>query len=522
MLAGLSLSLQNLHGKVFSFFNDRVRAIAAGLSLEELRAMSRGEPPTERPNPRYLAHTTSFLLHIRPRYYRKASTWFTHTFRLGFFAVFFFIVEIFTGLILMVYYIPTPEGAYASILRLMSRVPLGEILRDIHRLAAEAMIIVVVLHMVRTYLTGSYKGERTFTWLTGVALLLITLGLSFSGYLLTWDQLAYWAVTIGTSMAEAVPLIGREVNLILRGAADIGSQGLLRFYLLHIVLLPLLGILLLSVHYYRVARKHSISLPAYIEEGDVAEEVKEEAVQRINFIPDLVTHEMFLISLGVLFLLGVSMFFYNAPLEHHADPRQTPLDTQAPWFFLWVQGLLKLGDKTLMGVILPVLFFALLFSVPYLDRNPYRMMHKRPIAITLALVVIIAFVVLSYMGTHHYGIEIPQATRIVQNLAPEEGIGPLRAVPFDQLVPGIYTTNNTEPSELPNELGTVFVDLEAQINEAAAQNTLPEAQAIMIVEERQANLKRVTLRIVWTDLESGERKTYERLIHLHRDRPRGD
>lgn len=214
MLASLNSSLQNLRGKVFPFFNERVRAIAAGLSLEELRAMSRGEPPTERPNPRYLAHTTSLLLHIRPRYYRKASTWFTHTFRLGFLAVFFFMVEIFTGLILMVYYVPTPEGAYASILRLMSGVPFGELLRDIHRLAAEAMIIVVVLHMLRTYLTGSYKGERTFTWLTGVALLLVTLGLSFSGYLLTWDQLAYWAVTIGTSMAEAVPLIGQEVNLI--------------------------------------------------------------------------------------------------------------------------------------------------------------------------------------------------------------------------------------------------------------------------------------------------------------------
>jgi hypothetical protein len=147
-------------------------------------------------------------------------------------------------------------------------------------------------------------------------------------------------------------------------------------------------------------------------------------------------------------------------------------------------------------------------------------MRKRPIAIALGLVIIVAFVVLSYMGTHRYGIEIPQATRIVQNLAPEEGIGPLRAVPYDQLTPGVYNTDNTEISELSPELGMVFVQLEEQINQAA--DTLSEAKAIMIVEERQADLKRVTLRILWTDPESGESKTNEWLVHLHRDRPRGE
>lgn len=439
--------------------------------------------------------------------------------RLGFFTVFLFFVEIITGLSLMLYYVPSPAEAYPSILRLMSQIPFGDLLRDVHRLAGEAMIVFAILHMLRVYLTGSYKGRRTFTWLTGVALLLITLGLAFSGYLLPWDQLAYWAVTIGTSIAEATPLVGRQLNLLLRGAPDIGADGLLRFYLLHIILLPLLATLFLSAHYYRVARIHGISLPAHIDEGNASDELKHAARQRVNFIPDLLTHELFLICLGSLILVAVAVFLYNAPLEHHANPRQTPLDTQSPWFFLWVQGLLKVGDKTLMGVIAPVLLFALLFAIPYLDRSQYRLLRKRPLALLLTVGAGVALVGLSYMGSHHYGIELPPVTQIMQNLAPEEGIGPLRAAPYDQLVVGIYPINETDASALPPALAEVFSEFERQVNGAAAQNALPEAEARMIVEDWQADLKRVTLRIVWTDPENGQRKTQDRIVHLHRNRP---
>jgi quinol-cytochrome oxidoreductase complex cytochrome b subunit len=391
-------------------------------------------------------------------------------------------------------------------------------LRDIHRLAGEAMILFAVLHMIRVYLTGSYKGKRAFTWLTGVFLLLITLGLGFSGYLLPWDQLAYWAVTIGTSMAEATPYIGRELNLLLRGAPEIGANGLLRFYLLHVILLPLLGLLFFSVHYYRVSRVHGISLPARIEEGSLPKETVKEAKQRINFIPDIVTHEIFLVCLGLFGLVVATLFSYDAPLEHHADPRQTPLDTEAPWFFLWVQGLLKLGDKTLMGVIIPVLIVVLLLLVPYLDFNPRRMIRHRPIALVIGAIAIIGLILLSYMGTHHYGITIPPATRIVQNLAPEEGIGPLRAVPYDQLALGVYPTSKTDPQTLPPALRPVFVEFEAQINQAMARGDMDQAQGMMIIEAWQAQLKRVTLRILWVEPETEQRKTYEHLIHLHQDR----
>lgn len=522
-----SLDWNQLKTTAWEKIDNRIRIITAGLSMEELRALMRGDPATERPNPRYKVHVTSFLFHIRPKFYQKASTIFTHTWRLGFFTAFFFFIELFTGLILMVYYSPTPSEAYSSILQLTSNVPYGKMLRDLHRLGAEGMVIFTVLHMVRTYLTGAYKKDRSFTWLTGVLLLLLTLGLSFTGYLLPWDQLAYWAVTIGTSMVEAAPVFGEQANLLLRGAPDIGAGGLLRFYLIHVVLLPLAAILIISVHYYKVAREHSISLPSSYEEEEVPEDKLKEGKQRIDFIPDLLTHEMFLTSVGVLILIILTAFFYDAPLENIANPQATPLDTKAPWYFWWLQGMLKLGDKTLMGIILPTIIFGLLFAIPYLDRNEHRLAYKRPIAIGIGVLTILTLVVLSYMGTPQYLIETPAATRIIQDLAPEEGLGELRAIPFDQLRPGYYEVNVTDPEEMCDdmlwgcpELTAVFEDYTERVNEAADDGRLPEVQALLIIEDWQAGLKKVTPRIIWVDEETGDQKTYERHLFLHADRNR--
>src|SRR5512139_2837754 len=134
--ATLRDSLQTWRKKAYEMLNTRVRAITAGMSLEELRAVMRGEPPTEKPNPRYKVHTTSFIFHIRPRYYEKGSTFFTHTFRLGFFTALAFFIEVITGLILMLYYVPSPDQAYTSIYKLITEVPYGSLLRDLHRLGA--------------------------------------------------------------------------------------------------------------------------------------------------------------------------------------------------------------------------------------------------------------------------------------------------------------------------------------------------------------------------------------------------
>ncbi len=498
------------------------RGIFAGLSLHELRSLLRSDPPTQRPNPRYRAHVNSFLLHIRPRTYPAAATRVTHTWFLGLLAVLLFVVELVTGVLLMILYAPTPEQAYASILAITYYTPFGDLVRDIHRLAAEAMVIVVVLHMARTFVTGSYKGQRAFTWLTGALLLVVTLLLSFSGYLLPWDQLAYWAVTIGTSMAQATPLIGAELNLLLRGAAEIGADGLLRFYLLHVLLLPLAGILLLAVHYYRIARHHGISLPAAVEEGDLAPPARVAAMRKVDFLPTLFVREVVVISTALLALLAAAYYLFDAPLEQQANPFHTPLNTQAPWFFLWVQGLLKLGDKTLMGVIVPLLFFVVLAALPYLDRNPARRWQRRPVAMLLALAVTVTIGVLSYMGTATYGITLPPAVRIAETLAPEESTGALRSLPYDALTPGSYALNQPIAASVSPELLGVLEHYALLVTAAATAGELPNAQAFLDIVERQANLKEVTLRIQWQPVDAEKTATYSRTFYLHRGRNAGN
>lgn len=424
-------------GKVVADGTDHVvRGIMAGLSARELRAILRGDVPTEKPNPRYKAQVRSFVLHLRPKYYQRASTWFTHTWRLGWFSVFFFVVETITGIILMIPYAPTPERAYGDMLYILGNIPFGLFMRDLHRLGAEGMVAVVILHMARVYFTASYKGSRSFTWFTGVILLLVTLVLSFSGYLLPWDQLAYWAVTIGTSMAEAAPVFGNEVNLLLRGGVDIWAGGLLRFYLLHIFLMPLLAIIFISVHYYKVAREHFISLPASVEEGEMEPAVKKHAEERIDLIPNLLIHEVMLASLATFLMILAVATFYHAPLEAHADPQATPLHTEAPWYFLWLQGMLKLGDKSLMGVVLPTIIFAVLFVVPWLDRNPHRLARRRPAAIAIGVMFTVIMVILTYMGTPGYGIETPPAQDILSHLVPATHPGPVKELPWDQVEAG--------------------------------------------------------------------------------------
>ncbi len=557
-----------LRRKIYEMIDNRVRIITAGLNIRELRAVLRGDPPTEKPNPRYKVITTSFIAHLRPRYYPASSTWFTHTFRLGWFTMFFFIVETITGLVLMVYYIPFPDQAYESILEIESNVFFGELMRDLHRLGAEAMVIFTWLHLFRTYFTGSYKGQRTFTWLTGVLLLAITAWLSFTGYLLTWDQLGYWAITVGSSMAEAGPIFGPATNLLLRGGPDIGTGGLLRFYLNHVILFPLLAILFISIHYYKVSREHSISMPAFVEETEIPPSEKKEYTRRIDLIPDLLTHELFLTSIGLFAMLLILYFgWFASPLETHANPLQTPLDTKAPWYFWWLQGMLKidpakiienlsnplltrfglppielsrlLNSKFIMGLVIPPLLVGLLFFIPYIDRNPHRLARKRPFAILWGIAWIFILIALSYMGLPEFGIETPAAIRIVQDLAPEEGMGELRAIPYEELMPGVYVVGQDygldlcpgfsyEPQDSSEQivgcphLTAVFNEYSELLLQAEEDGKLPELAATLMVEQFAPGLKRIVTHIEWVDPDTGALKIEEKQFFLHLDRERAE
>jgi quinol-cytochrome oxidoreductase complex cytochrome b subunit len=236
-------------------------------------------PPDNTRN-RSLAVLTNVFLHLHPVKVRKSGLRLKYTWCAGGTTFFLFLVETVTGLLLMFYYRPTAEYAFSDILDLRSQVPLG-IMREIHRWGAHAMVIAVWLHMMRVFMTGSYKPPREFNWNIGVLLLVLTLLLSFTGYLLPWDQLAMWAVTVGSNMARATPFLGNEgpgaallrvgdISLVHAGddarfallaGRFVGAGALLRFYVLHCVGIPLVAAVLMAVHFWRVRKDGGISGP---------------------------------------------------------------------------------------------------------------------------------------------------------------------------------------------------------------------------------------------------------------------
>jgi quinol-cytochrome oxidoreductase complex cytochrome b subunit len=198
--------------------------------------------------------TSNVFLHLHSvKVSRKSLKW-SYSFGLGIISAIVFGVLIFTGVMLMFYYIPSTEQAYTTMKEIQLSVPLGQFTRNMHRWSAHAMVIAVVLHMARVFYTGAYKPPRELNWIIGVFLLLLTLGASFTGYLLPWDQLAYWAITVGTNIAGYVPGIGEATRSLLLGETVVGQSALIRFYTLHIAILPLAIALLVSIHFWRVRK----------------------------------------------------------------------------------------------------------------------------------------------------------------------------------------------------------------------------------------------------------------------------
>lgn len=423
-----------------------VERVTAGMNIQDIREALRGDDPSRRPNPRLSPHADGFWLHMRPGYFHKDMTGVYPTFRLGWLSTYFVFFETITGVLLMFWYTPSPEIAYGDMLSILSNIPLGQLIRDLHRLGAEAMVMIVALHMMRTWITASYKKPRQFTWFTGVILLVVTGLLSFTGYLLPWDQLALWAVTIGASMAEATPIIGEQVNLLVRGAPELGANGLLRFYMVHVIGLPILLFIFTGVHYYKVII-HGHSLPPQKEQigEDTAKRVPLD--KRVYFIPDILTNELLWMGVTTFIMIVLSIWFYHAPLENHADPQVTPLGTTAPWYFLWIQGALKLGDKFFWGIAFPTILLGLLAVMPYLDVTVSRRYAHRRVSLSVAMLLVSFITIFSYMGLAEFAVSTSAETEILHELTFEPAhshVGVARTVPYEELVPGAYTTAQFE------------------------------------------------------------------------------
>ncbi len=224
------------------------------------RSIFRQPYPTDERSRAYAVMNNVFL-HIHPVRVRQHAVKFAYTFCLGGLSFFLFLVLTITGVYLMFFYVPSVSRAYQDIQAIESSVAFGAFVRNMHRWAAHLMVLTVFLHMIRVFYHGAYKPPREFNWVVGVVLLFCTLWLSFTGYLLPWDQIAFWAITVGTQMALYGPLVGGEVGFILLGGVQVDQGTLLRFYVMHVIAFPLIIAIFLVVHFWRIRKDGGISGP---------------------------------------------------------------------------------------------------------------------------------------------------------------------------------------------------------------------------------------------------------------------
>ncbi|MFQ6000218.1 MAG: cytochrome b N-terminal domain-containing protein, partial [Anaerolineae bacterium] len=274
--------------------------------------------------------TSNFFLHIHPPRVHLHSLEPAYTLGLGVITVSLFAILCITGFLLMFYYVPAVESAYSKMQDLIFVVSFGRLVRNLHRWTSDGMVIVVFLHMCRVFYTGAYKPPREFNWLVGVALLLLTLVASFTGYLLPWDQLSFWAVTVATEIIGYIPLLGERVRFLLLGGSSVGGETLVRFYAFHVALIPLALAILISYHLWRIRKDGGLARPRESEQ--------EKRKKTVLSFPRLVYIEIsILLGVSIIFLL-ISLLF-DAPLGGIANPEFPPNPAKAPWFFLGLQEL---------------------------------------------------------------------------------------------------------------------------------------------------------------------------------------
>ena len=385
------------------------------------------------------AVVSNFLLHWFPAKALKASLDWNYSMWLGTISAALLLLLVLSGMPLLFLYVPSVERAYQTVKDIEYVITFGSWIRSVHRLAAHLMVAAVALHLARVFLTGAYKNgsgrgqKREWNWVLGVAMLLTTLFLSFTGYLLPWDQLAYWAVTVGTNIASSIPFVGPKIRELLLGGRVIEQSTLIRFYVLHIVALPgLLGVLFVY-HMWRIRKDGGLAradreallreraevAPAATKTYTLlgiargtAPTIRASSIEArdatVNSVPDL-TRRAAIVNFGTIALLSIMAVFIRSPLEEPANALVTPNPAKAPWYFLWLQEIvtdttLHLGSFTINGaliggVVLPGLLVTLLTLWPWLDRSPAgatgvwfaRDRRTQNLVFILLAVVIVAF-----------------------------------------------------------------------------------------------------------------------------------
>ncbi len=299
---------------------------------------------------------------------------------IGSMAVFFFVIQVFTGSLLAFNYAPTPGEAYNSVKYIMTELTGGPLIRGLHHWGASMMLIIVVLHMIQVFIYGAYKKPREATWMVGVTLLLITLAFGLTGYLLPWDNRAYFGTVVTTQIASQAPIAGPYLLRLLGSQGSVGNVTFSRFYALHTVLLPPLTIILIGIHIYLV-RKHGVAAAP----GDTAPKRK--------FFPEQVFKDTVGVAIAFI-ILFVMAVVAKVPLERLADPTDTAYIPRPEWYFLFLFQMLKFFKgplETVGSVVLPGLAVLTLFLVPFIDRGPMIRLGKRTFAISFVILAAIAW-----------------------------------------------------------------------------------------------------------------------------------
>ncbi|MFV0591999.1 MAG: cytochrome b N-terminal domain-containing protein [Draconibacterium sp.] len=303
---------------------------------------------------------TKFLLHLHPRKIESRAIVFTRTFGLGGIAALLLIILFLSGMLLRFAYVPSGAGAYDSIIRLQEQVIFGELLRNLHYWSAMLLVVVSFLHLTRVFYSQAIYFERRKNWLYGLLLMFLVVSSNFTGYLLPWDQLSFWAVTIMTNMLGYIPVVGNSLADVIRGGDAVSEETLLRFYNFHTGLLPLLMVLFISIHFWLVRKAKGVAIPI------------SEKANKVDTFPNLVYKEV-LTALIVAIVLLLFSFFVDAPLLEKAKPLVSPNPSKAPWYFMGFQELLMHMHPAFASFLIPLLVIVFFVIIPFF---PYKQVNE--------------------------------------------------------------------------------------------------------------------------------------------------
>ena len=342
---------------------------------------------------RYRGWLNTLVLHFRPKVVHERTLRFTLTWGLGGMAVVLVVLLFATGMMLKFVYQPVPDRAYESILHLQNDVFFGQLIRNIHHWSANVLLVVVLLHFLRVFFTGAFHPPRQFNWIIGLSMFVLISGSNFTGYLLPWDQLAFWAVTICTAMLEYIPVIGGGLKQIILGGTDMGPATLSNFFAIHTAIIPAFLVILMPFHFWRVRKAGGLVVPRTPEED------RGTKGEMVPTIPNLILRELVVAAVLVGFIMLLSIV-YDAPLGARANPGLSPNPTKAPWYFAGLQELLLHIHPLFAFAVMPLIIAGFLILLPYIpyDENSAGVWFASSRGRRMALVAMVIALILSPLG----------------------------------------------------------------------------------------------------------------------------